>query len=222
MTTDRSHLRFVVCLLAGLVPIVVVVFAYWLNLRAGLEGCNVLWDGCLSVSRAVRSGPGLMVFKVMALPMAAAMAWTWWRWPRPPAGRVIAVIGIVGAGALLVYAAGLGTEGAFYRWMRRYGVVFYFGLTGLAQLLLLRSLISNREGLWGKGRGRPSALAAYAAVIALTWCVGIVSAFKRRLSDDPAFVDRLQNVLEWAFAGGLSLAFVVLSWVILQTRSRRS
>ena len=42
--------------------------------------------------------------------------------------------------AVLVYAGALGTEGEFYKWMRRYGVVFYFGFTGIAQLLVANRL----------------------------------------------------------------------------------
>ena len=68
------QIHLAVCLAAGLLPIVAVHFAYWLNLQHGLEGCNPYWDGCLSVSRAVRSGPGLAWFKALSVPMAGLMA----------------------------------------------------------------------------------------------------------------------------------------------------
>ncbi|MEE4172684.1 MAG: hypothetical protein V2I57_00350 [Xanthomonadales bacterium] len=207
-----TRFRFLACLLAGVVPAAVVLLAYGLNLRAGLAGCNVFWDGCLSVSRAVRSGPGLGWFKAAAFPTAAAMAWTFWSWPRPPSTRWIAGAGLVGAASFLVYAVALGTDGDGYRWMRRYGVVFYFAGIGLAQLLLARGFLKHRETLRGAPATGP--FTAYLGLLGVTWGTGILSAFKRRLIDDPALVDRLQNVLEWVFAGGLSALFIALAFLV--------
>ena len=45
----------------------------------------------------------------------------------------IVFVALVAAGVFLVlYGTCLGTEGAGYRWMRRYGVVFYFRPTRIA------------------------------------------------------------------------------------------
>ena len=36
----------------------------------------------------------------------------------------------------MLYGTFLGTEGSAYRWMRRYGVVVYFGATCIAMLIV--------------------------------------------------------------------------------------
>lgn len=196
-----------VAMLAGLVPIAAVHLAYAINLDHGLVGCRPYWDGCMSVSRAVRSGPGLPWFKMLAVPSMLCM-WACWavlgRWQALPARRRRWLRGLGQAGAVffLVYALWLGTEGELYRWLRRYGVVFYFGCTGVAQLLLL--------GAWPRVLRRNWCYRVFGGVVGLAWASGIASAFKRQLSDDPAFVDRLENVLEWHFALYLSLGFVAL------------
>ena len=55
-------------------------------------------------------------------------------------------------------------------------------------------------------------------MVALTWATGVASALKRNLSDDPLFLDRLENALEWNFALCLSLCFLALAPLI---RGRR-
>ncbi len=138
------------------------------------------------------------------------MAGTWLGMPDRLRGKWISRAGMIGAAFLVLYAFTLGTDGELYGWMRRYGVVFYFGLTGLAQLMLAARLWSWRaEGL----RLDIPAL-SYLAVIAVAWLIGILSATKRQLFDNPEIVDRFQNALEWNFALALSLAFVAMAPVI--------
>jgi hypothetical protein len=202
-------------LLAGLLPIVAAGLAFAINMMQGLEGCVPFWDGCLSVSRGIRSGPGLMVFKVLAVP-AAGLLWWGWHGLQHEAGlrgasagrlRCLILLGKLGAVFFLVYALWLGTEGDIYHWLRRYGVVFYFGLTGLAHLLLLAA--------WPRDARRASiAGRAYALMVWLTWGTGVASAFKRKLIDDPQFLDRVENALEWHFALYLSLCFVALAFAL--------
>lgn len=205
-------------LLAGLLPIVVVNLAFWLNVQHGLAGCFPYVEGCWSVSRGVRDGPGLWFFKAAALPTAVFMALTW-RWlPGELSGPWTRRLGTIGALCLLVYAFALGTDGEFYKWMRRYGVVFYFGLTGIAQLM-----VANR--LWRLGRPmarfRPRAsTVVYLTLAAFTWGVGLVSAFKRQLFDDPSVIDRVQNAMEWNFALGLALLFLGLAGVLVAPGAR--
>lgn len=203
---------------AGLLPILAVNAAYFINAGSGSEACFPYLEGCQSVSRAVRSGPGLWLFKALALPSALAMAMTWWAvglWLEGVAEvtrarrRTILWLGIMGAVFFLVYAAWLGTEGEVYRWLRRYGVVFYFAGTGLAQLVLV-------AGLWGLRRTLAGGR-LYTPVMRLSWMVwvvwglGVASAFKRKLIENPAFLDRVENALEWNFSLALSLAFLALA-----------
>jgi hypothetical protein len=207
-----------IALMAGLCPVIAVNAAFLINLNQGLEACFPYIEGCYSVSRAVRSGPGLSLFKILAFPAAMMMAWYWIRGSRwfeleseipdfPPAW--VTAMGVAGAGFFLVYALSLGTDGELYRWMRRYGVVFFFAMTSLAQLFLTSKLWRWRDELAGgalKGK-----ITLHFLVVLLMWGLGIASAFKRKLIDDPEFLDRVENALEWDFALALSLTFVAIS-----------
>jgi hypothetical protein len=200
---------------AALVPIISVNAAFLANLAAGLEGCFPYLEGCYSVSRGVRSGPGLWLFKALALPAAAAMAVCWLgvgRWlSNLPAGspatrRAVVWLGVAGAACFLVYAAWLGTEGQVYRWLRRYGVVLYFAGTGLSQLFLFSILWPVRQTLLD-GRLK-TAITRFSSLVWVAWALGIGSALKRQVIDDPEFLDRVENALEWDFALALSLVFM--------------
>jgi len=217
-----------VAMLAGLLPVVAANFAFWLNVNtgvnAGLEGCIPYWEGCYSVSRAVRSGEGLIVFKVLAVPSTVMMAWCWIRVSAFFGKQQISDrqyikwavrLGIAGAIFFGIYALWLGTEGEIYRWMRRYGVVFYFGFTGLAHLLLASSLWGYRKTLMHGVLYRR--ISSYFLLVIMVWVLGVGSAFKRKLVNDPEFLDRLENALEWNFALTLSLAYIALAVVFKAT-----
>lgn len=220
--------------LGGLVPVLATHVALALNLAVppaeGLAAefrCLPYWDGCVSISRAVRTGPGLSVFRALMLPTAAVLALTWWlvgRWLgllRPDAARyarVIGGMGLVGASFLVLYVGWLGTEGEFYGWLRRYGVTVYFGLTALAQLLLVHALWPlRRDPAWRRLRGPVRMLFT---LVAVQWLGGVLSVAKRLLLDDPVLVDRLENVIEWWFALALSAAFLALAELMRRTSFR--
>src|SRR5690606_26929280 len=123
--------------------------ALWLSIRDGwIEGCVPYLEGCTSISRAARHGLGNHVFRLMVLPCAALVGLHWWlaaRWLGR--GGAVAWLGAVAALALAVYATFLGTDGEAYRFMRRYGVVCFFGFGYLAQLGFLRGLHADTRPL---------------------------------------------------------------------------
>jgi hypothetical protein len=201
-------------LLAGAVPVLAVNLAFWLNVQAGLPGCFPYLDGCYSVSRGVRDGPGLWVFKSAALPTVLFMVLTWRTLPDDLAGKWARYLATFGAVALLFYAVGLGTEGEFYKWMRRYGIVFFFGFTGIAQLHVANRLWRQRGDTVDAGISWPNRLYLLLAVV--TWAVGLLTAFKRQLFDDPLLIDRIENAAEWCFALGLGLLFMGLALVLVR------
>lgn len=219
-------------LLAGLLPIVAVHAAYLLNLLDGTGlapeyVCLPYLDGCVSISRAARSGPGLHLFRAVMLPSAVLLAICWAQtrpWLRlldacsERRAAVIAGLGMTGAAFLVAYAGWLGTEGDWYRWLRRYGVVFYFGGTALAQLLLVWVLWPQRRVLAGGRLRQPVALLT--ALVTVQWILGVFSPFKRLLFDDPELVDRIENVIEWCYALPMSAAFLVLAWAFARSGFR--
>jgi hypothetical protein len=218
-----------VALLAGLLPIVAAHAAYVVNFQsdAGLlpeYRCMPYVDGCVSVSRAARSGPGLLLFRWLMLPSAFLLLLCWrdvHAWLRGlQAGttlrrRWIAGLGIAGAVFLVLYVTALGNESGWYNWQRRYGVTVYFGGTALAQLLLVWVLWPLRRNLLAGTLHRP--IAWLFGLICLQWVLGVFSSVKRFIFADPEFVDRLENLTEWWFALPMSLAFVAIAWLLART-----
>ena len=99
---------------------------------------------------------------------------------------------LVGRGVMVPSsAAWLGTEGDWYRWLRRYGVTVYFGGTSLAQLLLVWVLWPQRDRLAGGRLGGP--IGALTSLVVLQWFLGVASVAKRLLLDDPDLVDRIDD-----------------------------
>jgi len=215
--------------LAGLLPIIAAHAAYVLNILVGTGlsseyTCFPYLDGCVSISRAARSGPGLHLFRAIMLPSAALLLLGWEfvrEWLLGLAvcsyrrAWIICGLGMVGAVFLVFYATWLGTEGEWYRWLRRYGVVFYFGGTALAQLLLLWVLWTPRQQLASGRLTRP--IAVLAALVSLQWMLGVFSAIKRLIFDDPDFIDRLENIIEWCYALPMATCFIVIAWMFSRT-----
>ena len=215
--------------LAGVLPVATVFAAYALNRYVGTEleprfTCNPYVDGCLSISRAVRSGPGLHLFRAVMLPCAMLLFLSWsmvrdWLLCigacRPRRAAVVFWLGAVGALFLVLYVTWLGTEGEWYKWLRRYGVTVYFGGTSLAQLLLVWVLWPQRGRLAG-GRLR-GLVVALTSLVVLQWFLGVASVAKRLLLDDPDLVDRIENLIEWYYGLPMALVLVVVALMFVRT-----
>lgn len=197
----------------ALLLVVAVHLAWLLSLRDGfVPPCMPYLEGCTSISRAARHGLGNHLFRLLVLPCAALLALHWWtsaRWLAlhrvvRGSGWLVA-LGLAAAIALAVYATFLGTEGVAYRFMRRYGVVVYFGASYLAQLLFLRMARSVEQP-----PPRLRALMIATCVLMLATGVGNVAASV--LVGDPDLKDRAENALEW------QLGALLVAWYLLQAR----
>jgi hypothetical protein len=223
---NRQSVLAIVC---GILPLTIVQYSYWLNIHApealaAVFQCNPYFEGCVSISRAVRSGPGLLWFKAVMLPCAVFMVMTWrsvgaWMtrlgFERPHMLVWTVRLGIGGAIALVFYVIFLGTEGEIYSWMRRYGVVFFFGLTALAQLLVV-------PFVWDKFDSVTRWLAAlFIVIVSSEWVIGVLSVLKRLIFDDPALINRLENIAEWLMMVVMSVGFVLIGLLLLDRRKAR-
>jgi len=202
--------------------VAVVVWALcWLGMTAAytasalgghLEGCLPHWSGCASISASGRYGFGYFIFKALLIPAGAFFAVYWLlceRWLRAcgdaPAAwrRAVLWVGLVGAGAFVLYATFLGSEGdPLYRALRRYGTVVFFGFTYVAQLLLVhraRALFGNTPLVKVK-----VALCVFMLVEGLA-----LEAFTYFIPDDAW----LENLTEWHVAWALSF-YPVLTWLM--------
>jgi hypothetical protein len=203
--------------------------AYLLNVYAGTDLaaefiCIPYIDGCVSISRAARSGPGLMLFKVLML-WASLMLVLSWKYVRDwllglracgdKRAWVLSILGTIGALFLVFYVTALGNEDEWYRWQRRYGVIFYFGGTALAQLLLVWVLWPLRGHLAGGRAAGP--IVTLTALVTLQWALGVFSSVKRLIFDDPQFIDRIENIIEWCYALPMAAGFIVIAWLFSRT-----
>lgn len=208
-------------LLAGLVPAIAAFTALLLSIALDLvPACNPMLDGCVSISRAARHGLPNHVFRALMLPAAVLQALTWVlcaSWLAQAGSdarttlRVLPWLGLLVGVSLVVYGTFLGTEGIAYRWLRRYGVVVYFGFSYLNMLLV-------SGALWGvvrAGRMKPPARLErwLIALCAVTLAIALIEVFVPPLLDDEGIKDRLENILEWYVALALTLFFAALAWL---------
>jgi hypothetical protein len=206
-------------LAAGLVPAAAALIAWALAVHEGLApACNPFVDGCVSISRAARHGLANHVFRALVLPAAVLQALAWLLQAqaltltarRAMRGSAIglAVLGVAAGVALVLYGSFLGTEGATYRWLRRYGIVVYFGGTCLAMLVLGRALQRlHALGALHLPRGHERALLTLFGAIVLLGLGNTLAG----LWADAALQDRIENATEWWGSLGLTLAFVTLA-----------
>ena len=230
MSAPRDHPHstswpaFWLPLLGGLLPMLGTVVALYLSQHLALiPVCNPFIDGCVSISRAARHDLPNYLFRALLLPAAALQTLTWWvvaAWlrERGATGRLLRAlpwVGLVGGAFLVLYGTFLGTEGEAYRWMRRYGVIFYFGCTCIA--MVISAGLSQRH-LDHDARLRAPARAMLALVAALP-IMGLVSATAPLLFS-ASTVDALENILEWWAGLIFTLFFFVLTWTWIRARLR--
>ena len=181
--------------------------------EGSIPWCIPYLDGCTTISRAARSGNAIFLFRVTMIAYALLLIWFWIyvrHWLCTLHGsdsriaRVILWLGIAGALAMMVYVDFLGTEGAVNRFMRRHGILLFFTLTPLAQMLLYREHLRSRGAL---AAGAQAALNFQLFILLLLLAIGIVS-----LVLDLAGLKTYQseNIVEWNFALLMNLYFIGL------------
>jgi hypothetical protein len=190
-------------LLAGALPLAGIALAFPLAVSEGqFPACNPLIEGCVSISRAARHGLPNHLFRALLLPAAVLQGLVWWLsapWLRaigsPPTRllRWVPWLGLAAMMFLILYGTFLGTEGTWYRWMRRYGVIFYFGFTCILMLVVSGAV---HRAATDHGRLRTSARVLLALCLALPF-LGVVNSIAPLLMADPAAVDRFENATEW-------------------------
>jgi hypothetical protein len=187
-----------------LIPLLAVIGGYYIAIQQQVaDACLPLFDGCTSISRGVRNGDALFWFRGFMMPLSMLLVFYWtlqYRWLEAVAGqrhrhRVILILGVISALALVLYANFLGSQGDFYRFMRRFGVTFYFAFAALAQLLSLHSLSSAQQHIPASARGWLKGL--WGLVIA-QWCIGLASLAVTVTEPHNQF--QLENIVEWNFA----------------------
>jgi len=204
-------------LTAGALPLVAALLALWIAGDAGLAPrCNPLLEGCVSVSRAARHGLANIIFRGLLLPAAVLQAITWCvvqRWLQQQGAvqrrvRAIALVGVIAGVFLVVYGTFLGTDGAVYQWLRRYGTVVYFGFTCLNMLFAGGAirLLAQARALRAPWRLDLALLVFCGVLVAM----GVLNTMAAPWFDE-ATMDRLQNIAEWWAGLTFSLVFFALA-----------
>lgn len=213
-------------LAAGLLPALAGMTALWLSVELGLiPACNPFVDGCVSISRAGRHDLPNHIFRALVLPAAVLQGLTWllcaaWLNGMGAETRVrlrfLSWLGVLAGVFLILYGTFLGTDGQAYRWMRRFGVTFYFGFTYLCML------IASGE-LWRLARSdmvRPPARLdrLLPGLCATMLVMGLAQVLIPQFLDSEGLKNRLGNMLEWYVALGFTLFFLALAWLWRHTR----
>lgn len=212
-------------LAAGLLPAVAALLALGLSISMDLlPPCNPFLDGCVSISQAARHDLPNHVFRAFVLPAAVLQALTWLlcaQWlartgtPTRRSLQVLPWLGVLAGIFLVLYGTFLGTDGQAYRWMRRFGIIFYFGFTYLCMVIASAAVWRlTRNGTLRP----PAALDKWMiALCAATLIIGLVQAFVPRLLDDADLENRLENLLEWYAGLAFTLYFFALAWLWRRT-----
>ncbi len=204
-------------LAAGLLPAAAAVVAFQVAVAQGqFAWCNPFIDGCVSISRAARHDLPNLLFRALTLPGATLQAVVWLlaaRWLRTLGARddrllrLLPWIGVTAAVFLVLYGTFLGTEGAGYRWMRRYGVIVYFGFTCIA-MLIAGGAAQRITVETGKLRHAGAAMFALVAALPL---LGIANATAPLYLSTDSARDVVENITEWWGATVFTVFFVLLA-----------
>lgn len=186
-----------IALITGLLPLFCIHITYFIAASHGhVDWCNPYWDSCTSISATGRQLPEKLVFKFIMIPAGLlAIVFWWlvqhWLWQvhRRRSGAMQWLGSIAGL-FLILYVVALG-EGRDYQTVRRIGIILFFSLTFLAQLLFLYQL--------GQAHNRISVLQSricgwQKAMAAILLGIGITTVILDLTYRD---YDRIEDAFEW-------------------------
>ncbi len=207
-------------LATGLLPFVVVHIAFIASAIQGyIPSCNPYLDGCASISASGRHGFSYIFFKMGMIPAALLLAAFWVicrLWLLQLGDKnilvlwLVAICGVVSAVFLVLYTVYLGSEGDFYPFMRRIGVIVYFAFSYLAQLLLLARL--QRLQMQKLSALPRFVLTGKTMLVGGLMIFGLASIPVRNFVDDQLVdKDRVENIIEWWFSL-MMVGYYFLTW----------
>ncbi len=200
-----------------LIPILAVAGGYAIALwQQQAPACLPFWEGCTSISRAVRNGDALFWFRGLMMPLTMLLAFYWIlqrRWlnqitARQGSFNTLVLLGTISALALGLYANYLGSDGDFYRFMRRFGITFYFAFGLLGQLLSLRASHQVRGTL---PPGIRRWLKCQWALVIWQWLLGLVSLTITIMQPENKY--EANNIVEWHFALAMTSFYLFSAFI---------
>lgn len=222
MTTAKTGLSlWWLALAAALIPLLTIHTTLAVSVLEGhLSWCVPYWDSCTSISGTGRHGTSYFIFKGAMLPAAILGVLFWFLnglWlvglgASNARRHWIGCLGLIACVALVAYTLALGHEGEGFNLVRRTGVVLYFSLTFIAQLLISSAL--KQHPRWQRsGTG-------LLWLCELTLAVGLLSVILTAVVPD--VYSRLDNAFEWVLALLINLhaLWVALLWRRSRFRAR--
>jgi hypothetical protein len=198
----------VIALLTGLLPIIAIHLTYLVSAMQGyVPWCLPYFESCTSISATGRHGASYFIFKGTMLPAAMLLMMFWYlvyQWLKQlgdnaAAAKTIFWLGLLGGLFLIVYAVALGAAGDSMRLQRRIGIILYFTLTYLCQLLLVwrmgRLHIENQTRHWLLG------------LCVATLSIGLATLVMDMQMED---YDNYEDAFEWILALMVHLYFLVI------------
>ena len=202
-----------------LLPLLACNGAYLLSAYEGfIPWCIPYIDGCTTISRAARSGNAIFLFRVAMIAYCVFLMWFWiysrhWlnllHGHSTKTAHIILCLGLAGTISLIIYIAFLGTTGAVNNFMRRFGIMIFFTLTPLAQLLLLNQhykILSKTPEVLINRR----VLQYQLIVLLLMLIIGIVSSL---LGVTQSKTYESENIVEWNFSLLLAMYFAGMVFI---------
>ncbi len=174
-------------LVTALLPAAAVHLCYLLAAHLGhLSWCFPYFPDCVSISATGRHSPESILFRAAVIPTAVFMV-IYWKlgaaWiealgcEKPLRNRAILWLGVAAGLGLFVYASVLGEVGDLYKLQRRLGMILFYILTFLAQVLMciqVAALARAREApvpapIVRGFQGISAAVAVLGALSLLSW-----------------------------------------------------
>jgi hypothetical protein len=206
-------------ILLVLLPLLASHGAYLLSAYNGyIHWCIPYIDGCTTISRAARSGDSIFLFRAAMIAYGLLLIWFWiyskaWldllHGHSTKIAKVILWLGVIGTLSLIVYVNYLGTTGEVNRFMRRIGIMIFFTLTPLAQLLMLHQHYKKLNHTSGISIN-PRVLRYQLTVLFLMLVIGLIS-IALKLTFNKTYES--ENIVEWNFSLLLTLYFVGMIFI---------
>lgn len=193
----------------GLIPIIAIHLTYLVAAGEGyVPWCFPYIDSCTSISATGRYGTAFVLFKVIMIPYAVVLGLFWLRarelllhiGDTSRAANTVMAVGIVAAVFLVVYTVALGAGGEFFYLQRRIGIILYFSMTALGEMLFTWRLGTQAVI---EDRTRPFHL----GIVYTFLGVGILTVLLNASMDN--YVD-YEDAFEWGLALLMKSYFLVM------------
>ena len=202
-----------IVILIIVLPLFTVNAAYLISAFSGkVAWCIPYISGCTSISQAARLSDAIFLFRAGMIVYAVLLIFYWrlkQQWLNMIDQRftfialIIFLLGASGAAFLILYVDYLGTTGVMYRFMRRFGVIFYFSFTPLAHTLMLNHLYKLKK----LNPDFPISLGVLRyqlSIVSLMIILGLVSVIMRHTGTKTF---ESESLIEWNYALLLTLIF---------------